>query len=409
LTLFLHIATTLLFAALPCNVRSLDGTVSKGELLSIDKQNVVIQSEDGKTTLPLDQIQQITSIAEAKQRPEGSILLRLVNDSRLVAKDVTLASGVVSMTPWAGSRPQKCTRKQIRTLRFGLPSPSLDEQWNEVTQSEHAGDTLIIRKGTDSLDYLEGVVIAMDESMVTFEYDGDEIPVKRSKLEGILFYQTGGAGTSEEQPEPALVASLRSGGQLRANTLTVSGDQVNVTMMSGAEWSVPLEELSSVDFAVGRTLFLSDAAPAELIVTPHIASKLDEALTQLIYQPRNNKGQNNRPLQLRYPSRDNAVETYSKGLCLHSRTHISYRLGNAYQQLNALAGIDPQLGERGAVNLVIKADDETLLDEVVRGGEEPLTINLDVSKRRRVTIIVDYAADLDIADRLHLCDLRVTK
>lgn len=407
MTVFLHITTTLLLAALPCSVRSLDGTIVTGELLTIDERNVVIKGDVGETTLPLDQVQKITSDTKLRtKRPGDSSLVRLVDGSQLVAKEITLEEGVFLAKPWAGSQSVKSSRRRIQSVRFGLPSQVLDDQWNQLAKAEHAGDTLVIRKGADSLDYLEGVVITMNKELVTFEYEGDTIPVKRSKLEGILFFQT---GASEDQPEPDLVATLRSGEQLRADALEVAEDQVSITTLAGVEWSVPLDELNSVDFGVGRTLFLSDTEPAELIVTPHIASKLDEALTQLIYQPRSNIGQNNRPLQLRFPSLDNSVKTYSKGLCLHSRTHISYRLGNAYGQLQAVAGIDPQLGERGAVNLIIKGDDETLMDEVIQGGDEPLAIDLDVSKRRRVTIIVDYAADLDIADRLHLCELRVTK
>ena len=286
-----------------------------------------------------------------------------------------------------------------------MPSEQLDSQWTEIVDTEHEGDTLVIRKAGGSLDYLDGVVVALDETSVTFQYDGDEIPVKRTKLEGILFYQR---TTEEDQPVPAFVATWRNGTRLRGNALTVADDVATFTTLAGVTWSRPLPSIGNIDYAIGKTLFLSDTDPAELTVTPHIASSLGDELTQLLYQPRRNSGRRNQPLTLRFPEQ-RKTESFSKGLCLHSRTEITYRLGNQYRQFHALAGIAPELGERGAIQLTVQADGETLFEETIKGGQEPVAIDLDVARKRRLTILVDYANKLDVADRIHLCDLRVTK
>lgn len=411
MTLLLYIAASLLLCGLPCTIHSTDSSTATGKLVSIDKQQATILVNDAPQTVPLDQIQKLTGDQSViEQRPDSSFLIRLIDDSQIIAKQMTVKSGVVGISSWplngSVSSPQETSRKNVRSVRFRIPSDQLDSQWAEIVATEHEGDTLVIRKSATSLDYLDGVVISMDDESILFEYAGDEIPVKRTKLEGILFYQR---GTAEEQPEPAFVATLCNGTRLRGNALTVADDAVTITTLAGVQWSDSLQSLSNVNYAIGRTLFLSDTDPAELTVTPHIASSLDDALTQLLYKPRRNVTRGNRPLTLRFPDRNQSTESFSKGLCLHSRTEITYRLGKQYSQFHTLAGIAPELGERGAVKLVISADDETLFEETIEGGQAPVAVDLNVAGRRRLTIVVDYADKLDVADRIHLCDLRVTK
>ena len=39
----------------------------------------------------------------------------------------------------------------------------------------------------------------------------------------------------------------------------------------------------------------------------------------------------------------------------------------------------------------------------------PITINIDITGVRRLSILVDFGQQLDIADHLHLCNARITK
>ena len=417
MTFLIRLAASLLLAGLPFNIHSSNSTVTNGELIAVDDRQATLDVDGTEQTIAVDEIQKLTADQVLRtQRPDNSLLIELVDDSQIIVRQITLASGNVTLTPWSASGNSNTEskvadvitpRKGIASVQFGMPSEKMNSQWNEILTSEHQGDTLVIRKGGGALDYLEGVVLAADDQFVTFQYEGDEIPVKRSKLEGILFYQRA-AGNDDALAEPALVATLQGGTRLRGQSMNVADDLVTITTVGGVTWTESLTALANVDYAIGRTLYLSDVEPAKVIVTPHIASKLDEELTQLLYKPRMNVGHNNRTLQLRDPS-DTKDESYRKGLCLHSRTEISYRLNNAYRQFHTLAGIDPALGTRGAARLIISADGDTLWEQTIKGGQPAVVIDLDVKDKRRVTIVVDYEDKLDVADRVHLCDLRVTK
>jgi hypothetical protein len=98
---------------------------------------------------------------------------------------------------------------------------------------------------------------------------------------------------------------------------------------------------------------------------------------------------------------------YAKGLALHSRTTLVYRLPGRFRRLVAVAGIDDRVRPRGNVRLVIRGDDRVLLDAAVAGTDPARPLDLDVAGVRRLTILVDFGEDLDVADHLDLCEARL--
>ena len=112
---------------------------------------------------------------------------------------------------------------------------------------------------------------------------------------------------------------------------------------------------------------------------------------------------------LKLESSDGVINEYTKGLAIHSRTELSYRLAGEYRQFQALAGLDPTTRRTGFVSLTIRGDDKELFRSDIRPGTPPAEIDLDLTGINRLTIFVDYGDTSDIADRLNLCDARLTK
>ena len=72
-------------------------------------------------------------------------------------------------------------------------------------------------------------------------------------------------------------------------------------------------------------------------------------------------------------------------------------------------GIDALGGRRGTVHVVISADGKTLLETDVKGTDKPRLVDLDVTGRRQLQILVDFGGDLDIADHLDLAEARLIR
>ena len=72
-------------------------------------------------------------------------------------------------------------------------------------------------------------------------------------------------------------------------------------------------------------------------------------------------------------------------------------------------GIDDRVGNLGSVELMIRGDNRELYSGKIAGKDEPIEIDADLAGVRRLTILVDFGDDLDVADHLNLCEARIVK
>ena len=118
------------------------------------------------------------------------------------------------------------------------------------------------------------------------------------------------------------------------------------------------------------------------------------------------------------PRRDAAIEggplrlggkSYSKGLAIRSRTRLVYRLPSGFTRFKATAGIDDAVRPGGNIELTLLADGKQLLKTTITGEDDPQPISVDVRGVVRLTILVDFGKDQDVADHLDLAEARLTK
>ena len=362
--------------------------------------------EESSTEYRSISLEQVLSIrpkspTNAAQDLKSGPIVKLLDGSSIRTPNVT--SDGKNATVTLANKDASVGMPHVASFQFIDGNDALMKQWDEIRNSERTGDVLVIRKGNESLDYLEGVVGEVTTDNVKFTYDGDEIDVKREKLFGILFYSARGqAGMAAGAP-----AKLQFGASnFNISNVEISGATIRWTSAGGAEFSGATSSLRLIDFGADKIAYLADTEPATLTITPRFKSMLGSELDSLLYAPRKNKSFDGAPLQLRFHSAEK-TESWSRGLAAHSRTELQYRLNREYRSLKGIVGMDPTA--TGTVQLVISADDESLLDRMVNPDDEPFELDLDLSGRRRVTILVDYGDQSDVADRLHFCDLRIVK
>jgi hypothetical protein len=147
---------------------------------------------------------------------------------------------------------------------------------------------------------------------------------------------------------------------------------------------------------------LSDLKADSVEWVPYFSIGKELPTRAAFYAPRMDRSLGGGPLQL-------DGQRYKKGVAIHSRTTMVYRLPDRFRRFSALAGIDERVHPRGNVRLVIHGDERELLNVTVAGTEKAKPIDLDVTGVRRLTILVDFGDDLDVADHLDLCEARLTK
>ncbi len=97
-----------------------------------------------------------------------------------------------------------------------------------------------------------------------------------------------------------------------------------------------------------------------------------------------------------------AGETHTSGIGVRGAAKLAFHLGHRCTRLDALAGLDDDAGPEGSVTFEVLADGEPLfVSDVVRTGDAPLAISVDLTGRRELLLVVTPAADQlkdDLAD-----------
>ena len=136
---------------------------------------------------------------DAQQPDATRVWIELVDGSRIEASGYSVSDRVASLV--LGDRTVRVDTRNIRTVRFHAPSAPLDRQWEEILQGRHSGDVVVLRRAATSLDQLEGVFRGVNDQVVEFEFDNELIPVRRERLEGLLYFQP----VVRDLPDPVCV------------------------------------------------------------------------------------------------------------------------------------------------------------------------------------------------------------
>lgn len=388
-------------------VTTLDGKSYTGKLQAIAEDALQVATDQGQETISLENLLAVApEEPPAKAAADSPLRIELTDGSALVAEGYTVSGGTAKFS--FQGKPVELRTRRVAAVRFLEPTPAIEEQWRKIrSEAEATGDLVLIRKG-DAVDYVEGVLGEVTEENVELDLDGSKIPVKRTRVDGLIYFHR----QADESPDPLALVMLADGSQLAAAKVVTTDAGLAVDTLSGFKSEVLWPQLRKLDFSAGKIQYLNVALgaaegtllPDEEKVTEFLQLKTAFSAIREFYRPRSNSWGVRRPLKLE-------GQTYERGLALRSRTELVYRIRGKYRRFQAVAGIDESVaGQSNNLRLTILGDGRTLYDELIHGTDEPRELDLDVTGVSRLDIKVDYGDDgLDSADLLNLCEARVTK
>jgi hypothetical protein len=389
-------------------IATLDDRTLSGEISTWTSTGLTLSSADGETKLAAGEVLEVRWPREAVGAP-GAMHIELVDGSRISYGEVTIAKREAIVTGGFLSQPLRIPRDAVRLIELRPATPFITSALEEIERKELPGDALVVsQRDSETMDYLTGVIGDVTAEQATFEWDGERVPVKRSKIAAMVFYQP----RPPALPDAACELSLTDGSRITAREISLGGEELSITTPAGVRLAMPLEQVARADFSSGKIAYLSDLTPTGVRWTPGLGLPKTELFTDKNL-PRKDMSFSGSPLSLLWnddaarSGRD--VRTYAKGLALRSRTEITYRLPRGMKRFSAIAGLDPESRGGGNLSLVIRGDDRVLWEGVLDGTKPPVEIDVELGAARRLHVVVDYGDDLDFGDRLHLVEARVTK
>ncbi len=370
----------------------LAGQVVSGGLQSLNAVGVTVQSKSGSTSLTLAEVLEVrfpvaSSEALPLQKPVAA-WVRLRDGSRIGCRQLAATPKQVKLQA-VSLGDLAMPAGSVSSIRFGKASTGVIETWRELLGREIKRDRLVIQKGR-TLDYLDGIVGSIDAKQINFLLDGDEIPVPLSRVYGVIFY---GKSSTAASKGAVCRVQLRGGDRVELSSVELSGSTCRGKLSGGASFGVEVDRLERIDFSASRIVYLSAIAPRVVEHVPYF---------DVTWKYRRDQNLDGGPLKV-------GGLHFHRGLALHSKTRLVYSLGGRHRRFQAWMGIDALVGRRGNVRVVISADGKPLLETDVRGTDKPRLVDLDVSGRRELQILVDFGKDLDIADHLDLADARLIR
>jgi hypothetical protein len=385
-------ASMLLFLAAGADpeveVSTLQGQTHSGRMLRLTREELTLLRGEDELLIPVSQLLGLSFVSPGHNDaplPRGPRVT--LADGTHFGFDtlVSTATQFTLETPQAGRFQLPTTA--VANVRFGPSDSRVAVSWDELCARQVKQDLLVVRKG-DVLDFLDGTIGPIGEEFLTLIHEGDEIPVRRSKVFGVIY-----ARRQQDEAKPKCKIHSLSGDELNARDVSYDGKVLTAVLAAGAQIEASAASLSSIDFSLGKLAYLSDMEPREVDYTPYF---------DIVWEYRRDRNLDGGPLRV-------GEKQYDRGLSIHSRTLLRYRLGRNYRRFQAVVGIDRVVNRRGNVHLVIHGDDKTLFEEDVLGTDEPRKLDLDVSGVRDLKILVDFGDDLDISDHLDLADAKVLK
>ena len=382
------------------DVALIDGSQFNGELTAISDTEVKITADGQTQAIASEQLQAIVLSKKQPTIPEGNnIKVTLHDGSELKAKSVLATTSNARVT-MGDELSYRLKSDSIASIQFKPLAEQAQEDYDRILKGESTGDVIIILRPSGAIDELEGIVERVDNEAVTFNFDGDRIPIELSKLAGVKLLKSGSLKTLKTTCE---LTDLR-GNRWRACRFNLNAPETALEFETGLgdKISLQLAQIQKFQFASSNLVYLSDLSPENAEWTPYLTGRLIRNRLNQLYAPVKDRSANGGPIRI-------GEQEFTKGLSLRSKTVLTYRLTEEFNSLQLTTGLAVETKGRGHVDLIILGDNKQLFRDSIADPADIRQLDLDITGVRRLSITVDYGKNLDFGDLLHLGDAKLIK
>ncbi len=348
---------------------------------------LTLETSDGRRTQAADSFVRWGEPHAARRGP-----LVLLADGGLLVSDVVAVDDerlLLASNLWGEvSLPIELARGIV----FWPPPDPLqrDRLLDRLRRADGQSDRVLLENG----DVIDGTLLGLSNDTVRMEVAAQrsEIPIER--VTALAFDPSLAAAPAVAEQHAVL--GFRDGTLLTANEVVAGEGRMTVRLpgdvrLASAADVDPLAELALLMSCGPHVTYVSDLEPLDYKHIPYLRLPWDY-------------GRDRNVLGGRLTA---AGRPYIKGLGMHSTSRLAYVLDRPYRRFNAELAIDGAARDGGSVVFRVLCDQleggwrEAYRSPIVRGGDPPRPIDVDVTGAKRLVLIVEFA---DRADQLDHAD-----
>lgn len=385
-------------------VSFLKGTPIKGELVSINDKEIVIDEGGKKVTRSVEEILKI-ELKEIGKPAAGTSFadVELVDGTILHCSKWLIKKREVELTLVAGPTV-KVPLNIVANVLNKADKEAIRKEWTGRAAAKRGKDILVIElKGEPgNIDCVFGEGNAEGTQIELSAIIDGEVrpPIQRelSTVYGLIFKNT------LDAKAPTAVCKLFDTVQdvVMVSSVTSTEKGLSITTPAGAKIDFVTEQVAVLDYSKGRRDYLSDVDPLTVVTRSNVEDN-DDAVQQHIYKDVSMKG-------------DKALitlggVTYRKGLVLRPHTELTYNLKGEYGEFSAVVGLDDNVGADGPTTLIIEKDGAALSTITIAPTDKKKfqTVKLNIKDAQRLRIIVKSGDLFDLGKHMDLADVMVSK
>ena len=282
----------------------------------------------------------------------------------------------------------------IRVLWLAAPSattPDFPDRYSWLDANRRT-DVVLLRNG----DIVAGDIETFTSDgklRIKKTSDGSTATFATETMTAVAFNPSLSAIRKVKGPYARLI--LDDGTRIGVTNLKADASVLKGATLFGTAIEVPVRDLVALDVLQGKAKPLADLKPKVESVEPY---------GDLAWPWQMNRTVKHRPLQLRSK---NGVSTYDTGIGTHPKTTLTYSLGGQFRSFRALVGLDAATGQRGQVKISILLDGKVQPIpqlETLSAADEPIAIQLNLTRAKELTLIVDFGSNGDIQADVNWAD-----
>jgi hypothetical protein len=325
----------------------------------------------------------------------GRHRIRLFYGDEIVGQAVELQDNELSVDSTL-LEEVRLPRDSISAVIFDMPGDDQSARSLEkrIASAPIDTDTLLFANG----DQLTGQIVDVARDKLDFKSAAADVVVDRARVAAVVFRR----GTSTDrltQDGLKTWVGLRDGSRLLARVVAADDKSARLDLAAGDGVAVESEAVIALQPIGGGAVYLSDLNDAGY---RHIA------FLSLAWDFRRDRNVTGGPLVA-------DGRRYLKGLGMHSAARITYNLDGEYRAFQSELAIDESTDGRGSVTCRVFTDDGSgqwrlkYESPVIRGGEKPVPLDVDLAGAKRLSLLVDFADRGDEQDHIDWLDARLIR
>jgi hypothetical protein len=374
-------------ALLADELRTLGGKVIVGKVTAVTDKEITIKTDKEDVKTPLGQVLALDFQPVKELVGEKYTDVRLLDDTVLHCRDVTIKGKNVTLTLVSGTNIQ-LPLQFLTSIVHQAQDAGLRKKWLDIVGMRVKRDRIVILKDGE-LNALEGTFGEVDAegNKIKFKREtGDVLDISLPKLHGMIFYRLEAA-----QGNPLCRAIDQQGNVLTAAKIGFDGKAYTLTTTFGAKITLAADSLAKLDFNMGKLTYLSDMEPAKVV---------EKSGAGLVTHYRKDVNLDGEPIILE--------QQHAKGLSLHAYTQLEYNLAGKYKEFKAVLGVDQRVGTDSQALVTITCDGAEIFKGTIT-AKQTRPVAFSVKDVNTLRITVSSRNFLDLHDHVTLADARVSQ